>query len=143
MRLTSFTDFGLRALMRMASEPDRAFSTAELADEFELSRHHLTKIMAALAQAQIVTTRRGSGGGARLARPADRITLGELVRVLENGQALVDCFAADGGHCSITGSCRLKARLHAAEEAFLADLDRATLADVALAPIAAAPVSSL
>ena len=31
MRLTSFTDFGLRALMRMASEPDRAFSTADLA----------------------------------------------------------------------------------------------------------------
>lgn len=36
MRLTSFTDFGLRALMRMASDPDRAFSTADLADEFAL-----------------------------------------------------------------------------------------------------------
>jgi Iron-dependent Transcriptional regulator len=58
MRLTSFTDFGLRALMRMASAPDRAFSTAELAAEFALSRNHLTKIMAALAQAGIVTTRR-------------------------------------------------------------------------------------
>ena len=54
MRLTSFTDFGLRALMRMASAPDRGFSTAELASEFALSRHHLTKIMAALAQAGIV-----------------------------------------------------------------------------------------
>ena len=50
MRLTSFTDFGLRALMRMASEPDRAFSTADLAEEFALSRHHLTKIIAALSQ---------------------------------------------------------------------------------------------
>lgn len=135
MRLTSFTDFGLRALMRMASLPDRAFSTVELADEFGLSRHHLTKIMAALAQAGIVTTRRGAGGGAMLARPAARIRLGDIVRVLEEGQALVACFAVDGGACTITGCCRLKARLQRAEVAFLADLNRSTLADVAL-PVA-------
>lgn len=132
MRLTSFTDFGLRALMRMASDPGRAYSTAELADEFDLSRHHLTKIMAALAQAGIVTTRRGTGGGARLGRPTDQISLGEVVRVLESGQALVDCFSPNGGSCSITGCCGLKARLGAAEAAFLSELDRSTLADVAL-----------
>jgi len=132
MRLTSFTDFGLRALMRMASAPDQAFSTATLADEFGLSRHHLTKIMAALAQAGIVTTRRGSGGGAMLARPAPAIGLGEVVRVLEAGQALVACFDAGGAGCSLIGGCRLQARLRAAEAAFLADLDRATLADIAL-----------
>ena len=56
MRLTSFADFGLRALMRIASLPDRAFSTVELADEFALSRHHAIKIMATLGQARIVTT---------------------------------------------------------------------------------------
>ena len=133
MRLTSFTDFGLRALMRMASQPDRAFSTADLADEFGLSRHHLTKIMAALAQAGIVTTRRGAGGGAMLARPPAQIRLGDVVRLLETGQPLVECFAASGGSCSLTGCCRLKARLRGAEAAFLADLDRSSLADVALA----------
>lgn len=132
MRLTSFTDFGLRALMRMASAPDRAFSTAELAEEFSLSRNHLTKIMAALAQAGIVTTRRGAGGGASLARSPDKIRLGDLVRILEMGQPLVECFSASGNDCTITGSCRLKARLRAAETAFLADLDRSTLADVTL-----------
>lgn len=135
MRLTSFTDFGLRALMRMASEPERAFSTAELADEFALSRNHLTKIMTALAQAGIVATRRGGGGGAVLARPADRINLGEVVRQLEAGQSLVECLQAAGGDCTITGRCRLKARLRSAEAAFLADLDRSTLADVALPPM--------
>ncbi|MEO6299312.1 MAG: Rrf2 family transcriptional regulator [Paracoccaceae bacterium] len=131
MRLTSFTDFGLRALMRLASAPDRAFSTAELADEFRLSRHHLTKIVATLAQAGVVTTRRGGGGGAMLARPADQIQLGDVVRLLD-GQPLVECFQAGGGGCTIIGCCRLKARLRSAEAAFLADLDRSTLADVAL-----------
>lgn len=132
MRLTSFTDYGLRMLMRLASAPDRAFSTAGLADEFGLSRHHLTKIMQRLGQGGIVTTRRGGGGGATLARDPQGITVGEIVRLLEEGQPLVECFAATGGDCTITGCCRLKARLRRAEAAFLADLDGSTLADIAL-----------
>ena len=134
MRLTSFTDYGLRMLMRMAGAPDRGFSTAELAEDFGLSRHHLTKIIQKLAQAGYVTTRRGGGGGAMLARPAGEIRLGSIIRLLEEGQPLVECFAAGGGDCTIDGRCRLKARLRAAEAAFLADLDRSTLADIALRP---------
>ncbi|MCL7466561.1 Rrf2 family transcriptional regulator [Phaeovulum sp. NW3] len=134
MRLTSFTDYGLRMLMRMAGSPDKGFSTAEMAEEFGLSRHHLTKIIQKLAQAGYVATRRGSGGGATLARPATEIRLGEIIRLLEDGQPLVECFASDGGDCTINGRCRLKARLRAAEAAFLADLDRSTLADIALLP---------
>lgn len=132
MHLTSFTDFGLRALMRLASDPQRTFSTAELAEEFALSRNHLAKVMGALAQAGIVVTRRGSGGGAMLGRPADKIRLGDVVRVLESGQALVECFSAHGGDCTINGCCRLKGRLRSAEAAFLSILDQSTLADVAL-----------
>lgn len=134
MRLTSFTDYGLRMLMRMAGAPDRGFSTAELAEDFGLSRHHLTKIIQKLAHAGYVTTRRGGGGGAMLARPAGEIRLGSIIRLLEEGQPLVECFVAGGGDCNIDGRCRLKGRLRAAETAFLADLDRSTLADIALRP---------
>ncbi len=132
MRLTSFTDYGLRMLMRMAGAPERAFSTAELAEEFGLSRHHLTKIMRRLARGGVVVTRRGGGGGAALARPAREIRLGAVVSLLEQGQPLVECFGADGGDCAIDGRCRLKARLASAEATFFADLDRSTLADIAL-----------
>lgn len=138
MRLTSFTDYGLRMLMRMASAPERAFSTAELAAEFGLSRNHLAKIMQKLSGAGIVETRRGGGGGAVLARSADEIRLGAVIRLLEEGQPLVECLGVDGGACTIDGQCRLKARLHAAEALFLDDLDRSTLADIALAPASAA-----
>ncbi|MFC3088555.1 RrF2 family transcriptional regulator [Tabrizicola soli] len=134
MRLTSFTDYGLRMLMRMAGTPGQGISTAEMAQEFGLSRHHLTKIVQKLAQAGYVATRRGSGGGAMLARPAGEIRLGAIIRLLEEGQPLVECFGPDGGDCTIDGRCRLKARLRAAEAAFLADLDRSTLADIALRP---------
>jgi Rrf2 family nitric oxide-sensitive transcriptional repressor len=131
MRLTSFTDYGLRMLMRMAAEPGRGFSTAELAVELGLSRHHLTKIMQRLAGGGVVATRRGGGGGAVLARPAAEIRLGRVVRLLEEGQPLVECLGT-GGLCALDGRCRLKLRLRAAEAAFMAELDRTTLAEIAL-----------
>lgn len=132
MRLTTFTDYGLRMLMRMASDPQRAFSTAELAEEFGLSRHHLSKIVQRLARAGIVETRRGGGGGAVMASPPSEIRLGAVVRVLEQDHALVECFETGSGHCSLDGRCALKGRLRVAEAAFLRDLDRSTLADIAL-----------
>lgn len=133
MRLTSFTDFGLRMLMRMAGDPARGFSTSELAEELGLSRNHLAKIMQHLSRAGLIDTRRGGGGGAILARPAAQIRLGDIVRLLEEGQPLVECFGTDARTCSIDGRCRLKARLRSAETAFLDDLNRSTLADIALA----------
>ncbi|MBS0224512.1 MAG: Rrf2 family transcriptional regulator [Proteobacteria bacterium] len=131
MRLTAFTDFGLRALMRLAGESDRSFTTDEIAREFEISRHHLTKVVRRLADAGYVRTQRGAGGGFQLARPAEAIGLGEVVRDLEDDQPIVECFRADGGNCVLTPRCRLRKRLAAAREAFLAELDRTSLADCA------------
>ena len=135
MRLTAFTDYGLRMLMRLASAPQSAYSTADLAKEFGLSRNHLSKIMQRLSRGGIVETRRGGGGGAMLARAPQDIRLGDVVRLLEEGQPLVECFEAETGTCALIGRCRLKSRLRAAEAAFLAELDRSTLADIALAPM--------
>lgn len=106
-------------LMRVAADRGRAFSAAKLAEEFRLSRNHLAKILQRLAQAGIVTTRCGSGGGVVLALPPETIRLGALVRLLEQGQALVECFAPEGGECTIIGCCRPKARLRSADAAFL------------------------
>ena len=132
MRLTSFTDYGLRMLMRLASAPGATFSTAELAEEFGLPRNHLMKIMQRLARAGIVETRRGGGGGAALSKAPADLRLGDVVRLLEEGQAMVECFAPDRGGCVIDGACRLKARLRHAEATFIADLNRSTLRDIAL-----------
>ena len=136
LRLTSFTDYGLRALMRIASDPERGFSTAELADEFDISRNHLAKIVQHLSDAGIVATRRGAGGGVTLAKPASQIKLGEVILWLEEGQALVDCFMPGGGTCTIKNCCRLKSRLRAAENSFIETLNKSTLADVALPALA-------
>ena len=131
MRLTSFTDFGLRTLMRLAGDPDRLFTTDEIATEFAISRNHLVKVVRSLAQRGFLSTRRGVGGGFRLARPAQDITVGEVVRALELREPLVECFRADGGACTLTPLCRVKRPLAAAREAFLRELDRMTLQECA------------
>jgi Rrf2 family transcriptional regulator, nitric oxide-sensitive transcriptional repressor len=131
MRLTTFTDFALRALMRLAGEPDRSFSTSEIAEEFEISRNHLAKVVRDLADGGFITTQRGVGGGFALARRPQAITLGAVVRALEGTSALVECFRQDGGSCVLTPRCRLKGRLASAREAFLRELDKTTLAECA------------
>ena len=131
MRLTAFTDFAMRALMRLAGEPDRVFTTDEIAREFAISRNHLTKVVRELADAGFVATHRGAGGGFRLARPAESITIGEVVRLLEARHAMVECFRADGGECVLTPRCRLKGKLALAAKAFLAELDKTSLAECA------------
>ena len=130
MRLTAYTDFGLRALMRLAGEPGRSFATNEIAAEFGISRNHLAKVVRDLADSGFITTQRGVGGGFMLARPAQSITIGEVVRALE-GPPLVECFLEDGGSCVLMPRCRLKAKLAAAREAFMRELDTTTLAECA------------
>lgn len=135
MQLTSFTDYGLRAMMRLATEPGGALSSTQIADELVVPRNHLTKSMAALARAGLIVTRRGGGGGAMLARAPEAITLGEIIRVLSGNHALVECFREDGGRCVLRPGCRLRLKLAGAREAFLTKLDETTLDKVALEPL--------
>ena len=59
------------------------------------------------------------------------MAIGDVVRRLEAQQALVECFREDGGDCILTPRCRLKNRLYAARKAFLAELDKTSLAECA------------
>lgn len=131
MRLTSFTDYGLRVLMRLAGAPDQVVTTDQIAVEFSISRNHLTKVVQDLVRCGYIATQRGKGGGVRLAMAAHDIQLGEVVRRLGQDSALVECFRADGGACVLTPLCGLKHRLAAAREAFIASLNTSTLADCA------------
>jgi Rrf2 family nitric oxide-sensitive transcriptional repressor len=139
MRLTHFTDYGLRILMRLALEPERRFTAEVMAQDLRLSRAHLSKVVQALRDAGCVETTRGMGGGFGLARPADEIRIGAVARRLEGCPPLVDCFQADGGSCTLLPRCRLRGRLHSAREAFFRELDDLTLADCIRDPAQSSP----
>jgi Rrf2 family transcriptional regulator, nitric oxide-sensitive transcriptional repressor len=134
MRLTSFTDYGLRVLMRLAGSPGCTFTADAMAREFRISREHLTKVVRELARAGYVRTQRGAAGGFRLAMDPATIRIGAVVRRLEAKHALVECFRPSGSNCTLLPGCRLKCRLAAAREAFFAALDRTTLAECLYVP---------
>ncbi|APT33898.1 HTH-type transcriptional repressor NsrR [Methylobacterium phyllosphaerae] len=128
MRLTRFTDYGLRTLIYLGSLGPRQGSIAGVAAAYGISEHHLVKVVHQLGRLGLIRTTRGRGGGLLLGRPADQIRVGDVVRAMEEDLALVPCFA--GAACAITPACRLKGVLNEALAAFLAVLDRHTLADL-------------
>lgn len=131
MRLTVYTDYSLRLLMFVALKKGELATVQEVADAYGISKNHLMKVTYDLGHHGFLETVRGRGGGFRLARAADRIGLGDVVRRTEEDFTMVECFAPDADRCRITGSCRLKGVLHDALNAYLAVLDSYTLADLA------------
>lgn len=130
MRLTRFTDNALRCLLLLGLEPTRCITVNEIAERMNMSYEHLVKIVHRLSELGYVETVRGRHGGARLGRPAVHISLGALVRQTEENLALVECFDPEHNTCPISSACRLASTLDDALNAFLAVLDRRTLADI-------------
>src|SRR5690554_2053385 len=128
MRLTLYTDYSLRVLMYLGLKRDGLATIAEVSESYGISRNHLMKIVHQLGLLGYVETVRGKGGGIRLARPAGAINLGEVVRRMEEDLALVQCFDPVAAKCRIESACVLRAVLGEALGAFLAVLDRYTLA---------------
>ncbi|WP_127958650.1 nitric oxide-sensing transcriptional repressor NsrR [Serratia microhaemolytica] len=127
MQLTSFTDYGLRALIYMALLPEEQMTSISVVTEvYGVSRNHMVKIINQLSRAGFIITVRGKKGGIRLAKPATEIAIGDVVRALEP-LALVNC---SGEFCHITSACQLKRVLAQAVQKFLDELDNYTLADM-------------
>jgi|SRR6185437_9471591 len=130
MRLTVYTDYALRLLMYLALKDDGLATIAEVAKSYAISRNHLMKVAYQLGQAGYVDTVRGRGGGLRLAKPAEAIGLGDVVRRTEQDMALVPCFKPVDAPCVIRSSCVLRQALARASSAFIDVLDEYSLGDL-------------
>lgn len=116
--------------MYLGSHPDVQATVGTLAEEHAISRHHLTRVVHHLGLKGYLETVRGKGGGFRLARRPDQIRIGDLVRDTETGFELAECFRPGDISCRLLPACALKPVLAEAGRAFLATLDRYTLADL-------------
>lgn len=134
MKLTLQADYGLRVLLFLALRPGDVVPIGEIAAAYGVSAHHLMKVAQLLARQGFVELLRGVHGGVRLARAPEAIALGEVVRATEPSMALVECFDPATNTCVIAPVCELKKILADAQRAFLAELDRHTLADAAKRP---------
>lgn len=134
MRLTLHTDYALRLLMLLALEPDCLHTVEEVSRRYDISQNHLMKVAQTLAKKAFIDSIRGRGGGLRLARPAQQINLGAVVRATEDSLALVECFDRERNACVVAPACGLRGPLGEALAAFLAVLDRHSLADLITNP---------
>jgi Rrf2 family nitric oxide-sensitive transcriptional repressor len=116
MRLTVFSDYALRVLAYLARHPDRFVTIQEIAGHYGVSGNHLMKVVQHLAASGFVLTLRGPRGGLRLARPAQEIRVGDVVRGTEAGLVAMPC--------GTTGV------LDRAMAAFMAVLDGCSVADL-------------
>lgn len=133
MRLTMYTDYSLRVLLYLASHEEELVTISELADFYKISRNHLVKVVHNLGLSGYILTSRGRNGGIKLARPANEILVGDVVRATEPDFDLLECFNPVTDKCTITRSCSLKSVLLNAQVTFLSMLDKYTIADVAKA----------
>ena len=130
MRLTRHTDYAMRVLLYLGARPNRVCTIPEMARSYGISQNHLMKVVHQLGKAGYVTGVRGRNGGVRLARPADMISVGAVIRQSEvqpgaEGVALLDCPS-----CPIAPACGLTTVIDEALAAFFAVLERHTLADL-------------
>lgn len=130
MQLSKLSDYALRTLVLAAVREPELVTVAEVACIFAIPEGHVRKITHLLAREGFLASVRGRSGGYRLGRPAAEIRLGAVLRATESDLRLVECFDPSSGLCRLEPGCALRGVLNEAVRAFLAVLDRTTLADV-------------
>lgn len=128
MELTQHTDYGLRVLMYAAVHSERRVTMREVASVYGISMEYLRKVVHRLARSGLLETTQGRAGGLTLGQPAETIRIGDVVELLEESTVIVNC---DRQPCPLRGACALKRSLDNARHAFLAELNRVTLAEFA------------
>lgn len=129
MQLTQFTDYSLRALIYITLRK-QSCTIKDITAAYDISNHHMVKIIHNLAKLGLIKTIRGKNGGIIMAAQPETINLGQLITQLEPHFDLVPCFNKAKATCCIAPVCKLKGVLHEAQTAFMKVLEHYTLADV-------------
>lgn len=129
MRLTQYSDLGLRLTMYLALRNGEPATIGEASERLAVSRNHLVKVSHRLTCAGLIESIRGRNGGVRLALPPERISVEQVLRATEDNFDLVECLGGENT-CVIAGACKLAAALEDAREAFFASLRQVSMADL-------------
>ena len=84
MRLQKNTSLALYSVLEFARTPERHIAAAEIAEKYDISAHHLAKVLAELARSGILDSVRGAGGGYRFTGNAKRLTLMDIIQMFED-----------------------------------------------------------
>jgi Rrf2 family nitric oxide-sensitive transcriptional repressor len=129
IRLNLATDFALRTLLYVASQPGTWVSTRAVAEFYGISADHVSKVAQTLTHAGYLKAGRGRTGGLQLGRAPGDVTVGDIVELFEGPVGLLECVTRDS-MCVIQPSCRLRQVLDQAGKRLIRELKEVTLADL-------------
>jgi Rrf2 family protein len=130
-RVNRQTDYSIRVVLALAKRPQGTrLSSAEIGKEMLIPAAFLSRIVAQLAQAKLVVTFPGREGGIQLARPAEMITLRDLVETMEGPFLLSECMTGEET-CPFEGACPVRLRWNGLQEAILNELAKTTFSKLA------------
>lgn len=144
MKLSSLADYAV-VLMRAAAchcGGERA-SAAALAEETGIPVPTAQKLVSLLGRAGLLKATRGSGGGIELARPADAITLAQIIEAIEGPIAMTACVGQGEQECCVEGDCQVKPHWGAVNASVRGVLDAVSLASMIGPPAAEAQAAPL
>jgi Rrf2 family protein len=132
MRIPMKVDYGVRALVDLAGQPDahRPVRTADIAGRQGIPEPYLDQVLTTLNKFGLIASRRGPQGGHVLARAASDITLDEVVATLDGRNPPLECID-DATECALSGCCAQRDIWRDVEEAIHAVLTTTTIADLA------------
>ncbi len=120
----------LRALAALAELPPGAYAgAAEIAEQIGAPRNYLGKLLKTLADAGLVESQKGKGGGFRLARQPEEISILDLVEPIDRVSRWSGCFLG-GSRCSDNAPCAVHERWGKVRDLYLRFLGSTTLADL-------------
>ncbi len=136
MKLSKRGEYGLRAMIFLAVHAGESalFPIGVIAERENIPERFLEQILLALKNAGLLQSKKGAAGGYSLARPAEKITLGEIERVLDGPLAPIRCvsqMAYQPCDCPDEAACGLRMAMFEVRAAVAGVLDRTSLADVA------------
>ena len=132
IRLNRITDYAVVALSMLAREPGRLVTAPQLAQESGVPLPTVSKLLKELAQGDILASHRGAMGGYELARPAEDITVLDIVRALEGPVSLTACVDGTEGNCDVETLCPMRGNWDRVNRAIRDALAGVTLAEMAL-----------
>lgn len=138
LRIGRMTDYATVLLCEMVRrqrrDANQPASAAELARVSHVPEPSVAKILKLLAQADILRSRRGKGGGYLLARPAEKISVGDVITAMEGPIALTSCVHDSPELCGARNICGISGHWNTVNRAVRAALDEVSVQDMAFAP---------
>ena len=131
IRLTNLADYAVVIMSVFAQHTDARFNAADMAEKTGVPQATVAKLLSALAKSKLLTSHRGVSGGFTLSKPADDITMADIIEAVDGPIALTNCIEHAPGDCNMESFCTMRPHWQAINGAVKTALGQVTLGEVA------------